>query len=106
MGLQKRLVDEGKLPWVQCVVSRGGHIVYNHCVGAPSDTIHRLYSCSKVVTCVALMMLCEEGRLLLRLDDALLRRDDGLGVGGRTLARAQDLSFHTLGLKVSMKPET
>lgn len=73
-------VDDGRLAGVLTMVSRRGQVV--HCesigsadveAGAPmaADTIFRIYSMTKAVTSVALMMLHEEGRL--QLDDPVSR---------------------------------
>jgi len=69
-----RYVDEGRLPGVQTAVSRHGVVVHRDCYGyadvergvavAP-DTLYRIYSMTKPIVSVALMMLYEEGRLLL-----------------------------------------
>ncbi len=69
-----RYVDSGKLPGVQTVVSRHGEIVHRDCYGhtdveagkpVEPDTIYRVYSMTKPITSVALMMLYEEGHFLL-----------------------------------------
>ena len=67
-------VDAGKLPGVQTVVSRRGEVVHHDCYGVSdldtgravgADTIYRIYSMTKPITSVALMMLHEQGKLLL-----------------------------------------
>lgn len=67
-------VDKGKLPGVQVLVSRGGELVHHDCYGhadveaerpVTPDTIYRIYSMTKPVTSVGLMMLYEEGAFLL-----------------------------------------
>jgi CubicO group peptidase (beta-lactamase class C family) len=72
--LMQAYVDEGKLSGVLTLVARRGKVVHFETVGqmdveagAPmrSDTIFRIYSMSKVVNAVAVMMLLEEGKLLL-----------------------------------------
>ena len=69
-----RYVDGGKLPGVQTVVSRHGEVVhrdfYGHTdveAGKPvvPDTLYRIYSMTKPITSVALMMLYEEGHFLM-----------------------------------------
>ncbi|MDQ2650112.1 MAG: beta-lactamase family protein [Actinomycetota bacterium] len=69
-----RYVDDGKLPGVQTLVSRRGQLAHRDVYGfadvehqqpvAP-DTIYRIYSMTKPITSVALMMLFEEGAFLL-----------------------------------------
>lgn len=70
----ERYVDDGRLPGFQLVVSRRGDVVHHHCYGkrdveaglaVEHDTIWRIYSMTKPITSVALMMLVEEGKLLL-----------------------------------------
>jgi CubicO group peptidase (beta-lactamase class C family) len=69
-----RYVDGGKLPGVQTVVSRHGQVVHRDCYGCTdvaagkpveADTLYRIYSMTKPVTSVALMMLYEEGHFLM-----------------------------------------
>jgi CubicO group peptidase (beta-lactamase class C family) len=69
-----RYVDGGKIPGVQTLVSRRGELVHRDLYGftdleagakvAP-ETLYRIYSMTKPVTSVALMMLFEEGAFLL-----------------------------------------
>ena len=75
-----RYVDEGHLPGVQTAVARRGQVVHRDCYGATDvasgtpvkpDTIYRIYSMTKPITSVALMMLFEEGHFLL--DDPVER---------------------------------
>jgi CubicO group peptidase (beta-lactamase class C family) len=69
-----RYVDRGKLPGVQTLVSRHGQLVHHDCYGMADveggrpvepETIYRIYSMTKPLTSVALMMLYEEGAFLL-----------------------------------------
>nr|WP_255566604.1 serine hydrolase domain-containing protein [Iamia sp. SCSIO 61187] len=69
-----RYVDDGKIPGVQTLVSRRGELVHRDLygctdveTGAPvaADTLYRIYSMTKPLTSVALMMLFEEGAFLL-----------------------------------------
>ncbi|MFF3161958.1 serine hydrolase domain-containing protein [Streptomyces sp. NPDC003273] len=73
-----RLVDEGRLPGYLVSVARGGRVAhltaYGHrdrAAGLPvaADTLWRIYSMTKPVTAVAVLLLVEEGRL--SLDDPL-----------------------------------
>lgn len=70
----RRYVDEGKLPGIQTLVSRRGQLVHRDVYGftdidkgrkVEPDTIYRIYSMTKPITSVALMMLFEEGAFLL-----------------------------------------
>ncbi len=67
-------VDEGRFPCAQTVISRRGQVVHTDIYGMADveegrkltdDTIFRIYSMTKPITSLALMMLYEEGRVLL-----------------------------------------
>ena len=67
-------VDRGKLAGVSTLVARGGKVAHFETVGLrdrenklamEKDTIFRIYSMSKPITSVALMMLYEEGHFQL-----------------------------------------
>ena len=69
-----RYVDDGKFPGVVTVVARRGEVVHHDRYGWADvearrehrdDDIFRIYSMTKPITSVALMMLYEEGRVLL-----------------------------------------
>lgn len=113
-------VADGRLPGYQCLVSRRGAEVYfagagsmdvERGRGVQRDTIYRIYSMTKPVTSVALMMLYERG--LFQLDDPVARyiprwRDLKVFAGGdetrwevKDPARpmtVKDLLTHTSGL--------
>ena len=70
----EQYVDDGRLPGFQLIVSRRGEPVHHHLYGMRDveaalpvvhDTLWRIYSMTKPITSVALMMLVEEGKLLL-----------------------------------------
>lgn len=70
----ERYVDDGRLPGFHLVVSRHGKVAHQHRYGMrdvegslpiEGDTMYRIYSMTKPITSVALMMLVEEGKLLL-----------------------------------------
>ena len=72
--LETRYLDSGRFPGAQLLIYRRGGIVHQSVHGfadverkAPvtSDTIFRIYSMTKPITTVALMMLVEEGRVAL-----------------------------------------
>src|SRR5436305_7980734 len=74
--MKRRYVDGGYLPGMLTHVYRKGHLVHTGISGSMDierdkpmreDAIFRIYSMSKPITAVALMMLVEEGRL--GLDD-------------------------------------
>mmetsp|Transcript_7398 Transcript_7398/g.9675 ORF Transcript_7398/g.9675 Transcript_7398/m.9675 type:complete len:293 (-) Transcript_7398:688-1566(-) len=73
---QEKLVDEEILPFTQVLIARNGKPVYFESTGwqdvagrrpAERDTISRIYSMSKPISSVALMMLYERG--LFQLTD-------------------------------------
>jgi CubicO group peptidase (beta-lactamase class C family) len=74
--MRRRYVDSGYLPGLQTMVYRRGKLAHAGMSGhmdlergkpMREDTIFRIYSMSKPITAVALMMLAEEG--LIGLDD-------------------------------------
>src|SRR5580658_7063237 len=76
--MKRRYVDGGYLPGMLTYVFRKGHLVHTGICGQMDlergkpmreDAIFRIYSMSKPITSVALMMLVEEG--LIGLDDAV-----------------------------------
>src|SRR5713226_3324039 len=76
--MKRRYVDGGYLPGMLTYVFRKGHLVHTGMCGEMDiergkpmreDAIFRIYSMSKPITAVALMMLVEEG--LVDLDDAV-----------------------------------
>ncbi len=116
----ERYVEDGKLPGYLCMVSRHGAEAYFLAHGSMDverskpmarDTIFRIYSMTKPITSVALMMLYEQGRF--QLDDPVARyipawKDLKVFTSGdesafevSDLARAmtiKDLFTHTSGL--------
>ena len=67
-------VQDGRLPGFTLSVSRKGQVVHQHTYGmadieagiaTQEDTIYRIYSMTKPVTTVALLMLMEQGKLQL-----------------------------------------
>ncbi len=74
--MKRRYVDSGRLPGVLTMVYRRGKLAHTGMSGSMDlerdkpmreDAIFRIYSMSKPITAVALMMLVEEG--LIGLDD-------------------------------------
>jgi CubicO group peptidase (beta-lactamase class C family) len=79
-GWMARQVDSGRLAGLSVLVSRKGEVAYLNCYGQSDmargtamspDTIVRIYSMTKPLTSVAIMMLYEEGRF--QLDDPISR---------------------------------
>ena len=116
-GWMQRWVDSGRLAGMSVLVSRRGQVAYERCYGLAdrergtpmaTDTIVRIYSMTKPLTSVALMMLYEEGRF--QLDDPIsavlpyfaeTRVWAGEGRDPVPLARPityRDLLTHTSGL--------
>ena len=65
-------VDKGALPGVVVIVARNGKVVYRQAIGYQDrekktpmkpDAVFRIFSMSKPVTSVAVMMLAEEGKI-------------------------------------------
>ncbi len=121
--LKEKFVDTGELPGTLIRILHHGEVVHTGSAGMMDierqkpmreDAIFRIYSMSKPITAVALMMLVEEGRLAL-YDDVSLHipawKDLGVFAGGtlgafRTRppdpADEGDRSFHPhLGLTYS-----
>ena len=121
---EKRYVDTEKLPGVLTLVVRRGHVVHLATSGRrdverdlpmTEDTIVRLYSMTKPVTSVALMMLYEQGAF--QLDDPVASYLPELGQlsvhepgGGRTPCHVpltvQHLLTHTSGFTYGFMMET
>ena len=75
-----RYVDDGRLPGVSVLVTRGGQIAYAHRYGerdcerslpVTSDTIYRIYSMTKPIVSIAAMQMYEQG--LFQLKDPVSR---------------------------------
>jgi CubicO group peptidase (beta-lactamase class C family) len=126
--LAERYVEPGLLPGALLLVARRGELVHRCVLGHASlarnqrleeDTIFRIYSMTKPVTSIALMMLAEEGRI--SLDDPVSRwipSWGGMGVyrAGQPGAfntrpvdapmRVIDLMRHTSGLTYGFQNRT
>jgi CubicO group peptidase (beta-lactamase class C family) len=126
--LAERYVEPGLLPGALLLVARHGELVHKCVLGHASladgkrleeDTIFRIYSMTKPVTSIALMMLVEEGRI--SLDDPVSRwipswreqtvyraGQPGAFVGAPVDApmRVIDLMRHTSGLTYGFQKRT
>nr|MDQ2861913.1 beta-lactamase family protein [Pseudomonadota bacterium] len=126
--LQARYIDTGRLPGALTLVARRGEVAHLGVLGAADvargtplteETIFRIYSMTKPLTSVALMMLVEEGAIAL--DDPVERfipawRDLGVFVAGapplfqtRRPERPMlvvDLLRHTSGLTYGFQART
>lgn len=115
----KREIDKGTVPGVTVLVARGGQVGWFEALGKQSpasstpmalDSIFRIFSMTKPIVSVGIMMLVEDGHLLLR--DPVAKfipefADQKVGVvsGGklelvpaRRPMTVQDLLRHTSGL--------
>jgi CubicO group peptidase (beta-lactamase class C family) len=126
--LQQKYLDAGRLPCALTLIQRRGEIAHLSALGlmdierkrpVSEDTIFRIYSMTKPLTSVAVMMLVEDGRI--SLDDPVHRyipqwRDLAVYEGGfigafrtrRTSApmRVVDLLRHTSGLTYGFQQRT
>lgn len=117
----QRAVEDGIMVGGEALIARRGKIAYRQTFGmsdreagipATSDTLYRIYSMTKPVTAVAMMMLYEEGRF--QLTDPLARYlpefadlkvlDETVGDGDLSLREPariptiRDLLRHTAGM--------
>ena len=110
---RRRLVDDGKLAGATTLVFRRGKVAHFGVSGLADlarrtpmaeETIHRIYSMTKPLTSVAIMMLYEEGRF--QLDDPITRFLPGFAnqrvcIGGargkiETTPALRDITFRDL----------
>ncbi len=124
--VMQKYVDQGKLPGVLTLVARRGHIAHLSKVGwmdveahkpIAFDTLFRIYSMTKPLTSVAVMMLYEEGRFFLNdpvakyipefADLKVFVRETETGVELANLKRPitiHHLLTHTAGLSYGFDP--
>lgn len=121
-AMNRRYVAEGKLAGVVTLVAREGKVVHLDAAGqadldtgAPMrpDTLFRIYSMSKPITSVALMMLYEEGafqlsdpiaKFLPELANLEVLQADGSRVPAQPIT-FQQLLTHTAGFSYGFNPE-
>jgi len=113
----QKYVDDGKLAGITTLIARRGEVVHFESVGMAhveadlpmrDDTIVRIYSMTKPITSVAVMMLYEHGKLRLTApvseylpefaDLSVYDEADGAGVAPRRPMTVRDLLTHTSGL--------
>ena len=123
----QRYIDRGELAGIQAVVARRGELAYARCFGQMDvaagkpvqwDTMWRIYSMSKPITSVAVMMLYEEGHF--HLTDPVSRfipafQEAKVFAGGTEDAfetvdplreiTIHDLLTHTAGLAYGLSPD-
>jgi CubicO group peptidase (beta-lactamase class C family) len=125
---RERLVADGKLAGATTLVFRRGGVAHLGCSGMAdlargvpmrAETIHRIYSMTKPLTSVAILMLYEEGRF--QLDDPITRflpafANQRVCTGGargklETVPAQRDITFrdlltHTSGLTYGFMEST
>ncbi|WP_419920391.1 serine hydrolase domain-containing protein [Candidatus Poriferisodalis sp.] len=96
-----RYVDNGRLPGVSVLVTRGGQIAYTHRYGhrdcerelpVTADTIYRIYSMTKPIVSVAAMQLYEQG--CFQLKDPISRWIPSFA-GARVFAGGNVMAYQT-----------
>ncbi len=112
--ISEKYLDPGVLPGVSWTVVHGGSEVHRADLGYDSDAIFRIYSMTKPITSVAMLMLMEKG--YCRLGDPVSRwlpewKNLRVYAGGSVMAMntvgmeremtVQDLFTHTSGLTYS-----
>lgn len=119
----QRYVDDGRLPFVQVAVTRGGQTAHSVAMGLrdveaalaiEDNTLLRIYSMTKPITSVAALMLVERGRL--GLDDPVHAyipafaaprvwvggtADEPVTALAANLMTVRDLMRHTSGLSAA-----
>jgi CubicO group peptidase (beta-lactamase class C family) len=131
--LMNQHVAEKKIPGASCLIARRGKIAYQEAFGMADiengklmrlDTIHRIYSMTKPITSVAVMMLYEEGKFQLndpvakylpefaKMRVGIEERDPQTGkltlktVPAKRPVTIRDLLRHTAGLTYGFFSET
>jgi CubicO group peptidase (beta-lactamase class C family) len=125
--LQQKYIGPGRMPCAQVLVARNGETIHQTVLGQrdvergaalTEDTVYRIYSMTKPVTCVALMTLVEQG--LIALDDPVAKHIPAwkdLGVYSAGLGpylttpptrpmQVADLLRHTSGLTYGFQTRT
>jgi len=115
-------VDNGKIPCALTMIARGGRLVHFEKFGMQDitaakpvefDTIFRLYSMTKPITSIAVMMLYEEGKFQLsdpvdkfvpELAALPVLGEDGVIRPAENKMTMQQLLSHTTGLSYGFNP--
>jgi CubicO group peptidase (beta-lactamase class C family) len=125
-AIMQREIDARRLPGVSMMIARGGKVGYRRDLGVlrpggpimPGDAIFRIYSMTKPIVSVALMMLVEDGRLFIADPVAKylpefadpkvgVEKDGKLElVAARRPITVQDLLRHTSGLTYEFTGES
>jgi CubicO group peptidase (beta-lactamase class C family) len=125
-AIMQREIDARRLPGVSMMIARGGKVGYRRDLGVlrpggpimPGDAIFRIFSMTKPIVSVALMMLVEDGRLFIADPVAKylpefadpkvgVEKDGKLElVPARRPITVQDLLRHTSGLTYEFTGES
>jgi len=121
-ALAERYVADKRVPGMITMVARNGKVVHFEATGArgledtrplETDALFRIYSMSKPITSVALMMLYEEGKFRLNdpahlyipeLKELSVYNPDGDPVPAKTPVTMQQLLTHTAGFSYGFNP--
>lgn len=121
--LAQKYVVEGKIAGLVTMVAREGKIVHFEAAGSrgvddkrpvEKDSLFRIYSMSKPITSVALMMLYEEGKFQLKdpvskfipeLSKLSVMTEDGKLVDTDSDMTIQQLMTHTAGFSYDFHPD-
>ena len=121
-SLAERYVADKRVPGMITMVARNGKIVHFEATGQrglkdtrplQKDDLFRIYSMSKPITAVALMMLYEEGKFRLsdpvhlyipELKELSVYNPDGDPVPAKTPVTMQQLLTHTAGFSYGFNP--
>jgi len=121
-SLAQSYVDEKRVPGMITMVARNGKVVHFEATGQrgladtrplEKDALFRIYSMSKPITAVALMMLYEEGKFRLtdpahlyipELKELSVYNPDGDPVPAKTPVTMQQLLTHTAGFSYGFNP--
>lgn len=121
--LAEKYVADQRVPGMITMVARNGKIVHFEATGQrglndkrplEKDALFRIYSMSKPITAVALMMLYEEGKFRLtdpvhnyipELKDLMVYNPDGDPTPAKSAVTMQQLLTHTAGFSYGFNPQ-
>ena len=121
-ALAERYIEEGRVPGMVTMVSRGGKVVHFEAHGKrglesdaamTKDALFRIYSMTKPITAVAIMQLYEQGHFQLsdpiskwvpELAELEVLQEDGTRVAANKPITMQHLLTHTAGFSYGFDP--
>lgn len=121
-ALAERYIEEGRVPGMVTMVSRGGKVVHFEAHGQrgaddaqpmTTDALFRIYSMTKPITAVAIMQLYEQGHFQLsdpiskwvpELAELEVLQEDGTRVPANKPITMQHLLTHTAGFSYGFDP--